>query len=604
MLLFGSLLQSIVLKNTQIGIPNMISIKGRFQNFKWDRAEKSLLKGFGIFIFLFVIWFGYDNARRNFIPYKITLAAGRKGGASYILSEALARVARNNTNIKIDVCETDGTEDNIRSLKDEELKSKANCLSGKKKEIGDILKADLGTAQADIYPGADTRIVTNLYQDHFQLLVNPKKIKLPPNIEDFNFEDLRGLQIHTPPAGGQYTSFKNIAEYFNIKDNVVHPYPNKENADAIFKVRILGNEKIRRKIEKGWKLLPIKQVDAMKQTKYPAYLASKIPQGIYQGSPPVPKVDLETIAVQRNLLARKKHIPWWNFRSWLIEERQGAPDWVIEKITQVLNENRQEIKEVINKIAQERKQEKRNGNVKIDNTFDPETIFPLLNLFERPENSDVQIHQGALIYYDRQNPSFIQENADFLALILTLILLIGSWLLRVRVWRDQLKEREANEKVERYIEEIVDLMTFKPQDRGFKPKVHEIISVIENLFQRLEQLSKKFQKASHSLDEEEITQSGFRAFSEAYKSAREVIEQAIQDNQRKIISSYALQLKELLNRLDRGESPNSLLQELDKIRNEATDKLLQERIFSRQSFQTFVETYNFVRDAIERSRKV
>ena len=61
--------------------------------------------------------------------------------------------------------------------------------------------------------------------------------------------------------------------------------------------------------------------------------------------------------------------------------------------------------------------------------------------------------------------------------------------------------------------------------------------------------------------------------------AREVIEQAIQDNQRKIISSYANQLKELLNRLDRGESPDLLLQDLDKIRNEATDKLLQERIF-------------------------
>lgn len=59
--------------NTSKGSPKMIPIKKRFQNFKWDRAEKSLLRGFGVFIFLFVIWFGFDNARRNYLPYKITL---------------------------------------------------------------------------------------------------------------------------------------------------------------------------------------------------------------------------------------------------------------------------------------------------------------------------------------------------------------------------------------------------------------------------------------------------------------------------------------------------------------------------------------------------
>ncbi len=64
------------------------------------------------------------------------------------------------------------------------------------------------------------------------------------------------------------------------------------------------------------------------------------------------------------------------------------------------------------------------------------------------------------------------------------------------------------------------------------------------------------------------------------------------------------QLKELLKRLDTGEKPDSLLKDLDRIRNDATETLLQEDIFSRQSFRTFVETYNFIRDAIERFYKV
>ncbi|MEM6754056.1 MAG: hypothetical protein AAF630_13900 [Cyanobacteria bacterium P01_C01_bin.38] len=74
--------------------------QGHFQNFKWDKTEKFLLNGFGVLIFIFVIGFGVVNARRNFLPYKITLAAGKRTGASYIISDALAKVAKKHTNIK------------------------------------------------------------------------------------------------------------------------------------------------------------------------------------------------------------------------------------------------------------------------------------------------------------------------------------------------------------------------------------------------------------------------------------------------------------------------------------------------------------------------
>ena len=549
-------------------------LQRRFQNFKWDRSEKYLLNGLGVFILFIAIGFGFDYARRNFLDYKITLAAGKRTGESYILSEALARIAQKNTNIRIDVCRTDGTEDNISSLEDKPLIKEAKCLSGKSTQK---LKAHLGTTQADIFPGMNGRIVANLYQDHFQLVINPRKIQLPQNIQDFNFDALKGKTIGTPEGGGQRKSFENIAGYFNINFNFLDSNP--ENADAVFRVRNLGNEEILQLIKLGWKLVPIKQVIAMKQTKYPAYFPSKIPQGVYQGSPAAPEVNLETIAVQRTLLAR-----------------EDVPDWVIEKVTKVLNENRQEIKEAIGAIAKER----RGSN----EAFNEETIYPLLNLFEEPNNSDVQIHQGALNYYDRQKPSFIQEYADYLALLLTLVLLISSWLLRIKVWRDRLNEREANEKVDRYIEQVVDSMTLNPQSQGSIPTVVKLTKSLKELFQQQEKLRQVFKEASHSLDKEEISQSGFRVFSEAYKSAGEVVERAIEDRQRLIVSNYANQLKELLKRLDTAEKPDSVLKDLDRIRNDATETLLQEDIFSRQSFRTFVETYNFIRDAIERSYKV
>lgn len=558
--------------------------QGRFENFNWDRAEKYLFGGFGVFIVFFAIWFGYVNVRRNSLPYKITLAAGEKTGASYIIGEALARVAKEHTNIRINVCKTDSTEDNTKSLKDDSSIAKAECSVKGEINKTEKIEAQLVTAQEDIIPGSSARIVANLYQDYFHLLVKfdrAKKIKkLPENIEDFSFDDLHGLAVDMQKGGGQIKSLQKVARHFHIENRFIPLYSQGDKAQALFRLCILRNKEISDLIKSGWKLVPINQVDAMNQTKF---LRSEIPKGFYQGSPPIPKLDLETIAVQRNLLARK-----------------DVPDWVIEKIALILNENRKEIKEEIRKIAKEREKEKNQG--KPDNTFDPEAIYTLLNHIKRPkDNGDVQIHRGALSYYDRHKPSFIQENADYLALILTLILLIRSWLLGVNVWRNRLKEHEANEKVDRYIEQVVDLMIFDTQSQGSSSTIDQRTKSFAELFQQQQKLNQVFKQASHSLDIEEISQSGFRVFSEAYKSAREVLGQTIEDTQREFVSSYVNQLKELLKRLDAGENQDLLLRELEQIRNEATDKLLQKQIFSRQSFQTFVETYNFIRDAIQRS---
>ena len=271
---------------------------------------------------------------------------------------------------------------------------------------------------------------------------------------------------------------------------------------------------------------------------------------------------------------------------------EDVPDWAIEKIAKILIENRQEIKEAIKLVSEE-----------TGNDFDPTNIYPLLNLFEKPEdNSDIPIHQGALNYYDRNNPSFIQENSDYLALLLTLVLLVGSWLLRIKAWRDRRIESEANDKADKYIEHVVGLMQLNTQNQEPNITVSELTQSLKDLFGRQKELNNKFGEASQSVEKEEISQSGFRAFSEAYKSAREAIEQAIEDQQRQIVSVYIKDLKQLLKELEPGKKPNknNLLTRLDEIRNEAADNLLEDQNFSRQSFRTFVDTYNFVRDAIER----
>ncbi|MEO1298694.1 MAG: hypothetical protein AAFW75_23525 [Cyanobacteria bacterium J06636_16] len=67
---------------------------------------------------------------------------------------------------------------------------------------------------------------------------------------------------------------------------------------------------------------------------------------------------------------------------------------------------------------------------------------------------------------------------------------------------------------------------------------------IDQLFQQHRELDASFQNATR-LDHE-----GFRAFSEAYKSAREMIERDIEDKQRKFSSLYVDQVVQLLKRIN------------------------------------------------------
>ena len=92
-----------------------------------------------------------------------------------------------------------------------------------------------------------------------------------------------------------------------------------------------------------------------------------------------------------------------------------------------------------------------------------------------------------------------------------------------------------------------------------------------------------------ALDDEEISQTSFRTFNEAYKTAREFIENKIEDQQRSFSSFY---IREIIDLLDRSNENQSLSKQtlLEKIEKElmAARQLLDEGVFSRESFRTFI----------------
>ncbi|WP_211176367.1 hypothetical protein [Brasilonema sp. UFV-L1] len=241
---------------------------------------------------------------------------------------------------------------------------------------------------------------------------------------------------------------------------------------------------------------------------------------------------------------------------------------VIGELTRIIFEHRQEIANAISHQHPE--------------------VKPLIASIDRPSDTGgtglPPIHPGAVAFYERDKPSFVQENADYIALILTVILLIVSWVRQLKIWMETRRKNEADD----YIASAIHLMKASPN----------------NLENNQKQLDEVFRKAADALIDERIFQESFRTFNEAYETTRETIEhekqlveQQIEHKQRELSASYIKAIVELLR--DTKTSKDLLQQKIDLILKEVAEKLVLEEI-SQELFRTFIEAYKTTRDAIER----
>jgi len=325
----------------------------------------------------------------------LTLAAGSATGESYILGNALKKVVeRYNPRIRITLLATGGTVENLRML--------------------DEGRAQMAAAQADVLPGPAARIIAILYDDAFQLLVRKDS-------PIHSFADLHDTRIALARSGGQFRSFLSVAEHFGLhaedfhfigaSDEAADEAFLKGQADAIFRVRALGNPSIQRLVQSGeFIFLPIEHAAAMK-IKQPAFEPTVIPEGAYLGRPPIPAMDLPTVGVHRTLLAR-----------------DDANEAAIRAITGALMERRQEIMEEIPERMTE--------------------VRLLLAQVRRPTPQagfGPPLHPGAVSFYDKDKPSFLLAHADFLGLILTVFLMLASWIWEIKRWMQGQQKNAADQ---------------------------------------------------------------------------------------------------------------------------------------------------------------
>jgi uncharacterized protein len=377
----------------------------------------------------------------------LTLAAGASTGESYILSHALKTVVeRHYPKIRITLLQTGGTVENLKMLEDG--------------------RAQLATAQADVPAGPQARSIAVLYDDTFQLLV-PKDSGLQ------NFVDLQGRRIALADSGGQFQSFLHVAEHFGLHrgdfefvgasdESAVDAFMH-GGADAIFRVRAIGDPSIGKLVQSGKvRFLPVEQAAAMKIT-YPAFESALIPVGAYLGNPPVPAQDFPSVAVERTLLAR-----------------DNANASAVRAVTGVLIERRQEIMQEIPASM---------------------TEVRLLVLHARrpqPESGlGPALHPGALSFYDKDRPSFLMAHPDYVGLIITVGLMAGSWIWELKRWM----QRQQKDQADQYSKRVVALIS----------GVQEINSLAP-LEETWRQLLKILTEAVQDLDADKLSEESFSSF--------------------------------------------------------------------------------------------
>ncbi len=337
---------------------------------------------------LLALWY-WDESRE----YRLLIAAGQRSGQAFAIATALKQVAeRHYPKLKIEVFETRGSLQNA--------------------ELLDQGAVELATVQADEASGREARLVAELYPDTFQIV-----FRRDSNIG--SIDELVGKRIALPPEkSGEYRSFWLLAKHYDLTPADLKIYTGTErttdwllingDVDALFRVRAPGDAAILKLIgEVDGKVIPIPQAAALR-LQHPAFEAGILPQGSYNGRPAIPEKDQPTISVKQLLVARA-----------------DVPAETIAEITSVLFEHRREMMDIV----------------------------PLAGAIAAPDRSGetiLPIHAGVWAFWDRDKPSFLQQNAEAIALMISIAVVITSLFLQ---WATRRRKRV----MDAYNRELIDL---------------------------------------------------------------------------------------------------------------------------------------------------
>ncbi|MFZ1814941.1 MAG: TAXI family TRAP transporter solute-binding subunit [Rhizobiaceae bacterium] len=399
---------------------------------------------------------------RNQVPVTLKVGAGPYRTDSYQMMKEVAEViARHSSTVRLDIVATSDSSRNISDL--------------------NARKVDLATIRSDTPVVADVRTMAELFPDFFQILVRSDS-------GASRIGDLVGKRVAIPPFGtDEFRSFWIIADHYDLPVDGVRwitmPFSKAAEellsgkVDALFTVRSLRDRVLLDLFEDSklknlpLQFIPIDQAKAI-SIKRPFLGWEEIPKGSFDGSGPVPQWDTISSVVKRVLVTRA-----------------DVDEGVIREITRVMFENR----------------------------LDLTVRFALASAIRKPdiaEGLSIPLHDGADGYYNRNQPIFIQENAEPIALMVTLAAMLGSGLLALR----SRFNRSQKNRMDSYNYVLLDLA----EQAQLSASPEDITLLRTRMFDLLETVVR-------ALDTDEVTEEGFQSFSLLYDSVREMLRERMNE---------------------------------------------------------------------------
>lgn len=402
-----------------------------------EKLEKLQTLGLFSMLLLFIAapasyWFLSKSKPKS---HTLSIAAGSQSGEAYAFAFAIQKLVHKHCDdVQINIVSTAGSEENMKGL-----------AQG---------RFDLGMTQADIDTPNAARLVSVLYPDFYQIIVRQDS-------GIHSVRDLKGKRVALPSkGGGQWRSFWFLADHYGLQEadlKVVHGSINelaekmaKSEIDALFRVRAVMNRDIAKVIRQSpVRFLAIDQAPAMHLIR-PSCSQSFIPKGAYLGSPAIPAEDISTIVVRRLLVAHHQ-----------------ADPYAVEVLTRMLYERRRDL---------------------VKNcTLGAFTQRPMPG-----DPSFIPIHDGAQRFFNREKPSFFVEYADFVALLISLVLMGGSSIVGLHSFVIRAQKNQADEYAKRLVALTSELDGVHPPE-FFEQKRQELKDMLAEVVRELDHDNMNFE---------------------------------------------------------------------------------------------------------------
>ncbi len=399
---------------------------------------------------------GWYYTQSASIPKVLTVAAGPRGSDSHTLLVEISEVLeRHSDTVRLKVSSSQNSSTNITLVNNGTF--------------------DLATISSDTPTDSDIRLVADLFPDYFILLTRE-------DADIRNVKDIVNHRIAIPEDGShELLGFWSVIDHYNLPTGSFDFVSTslregaelflQKKVDGIFLLRSLRDESLLKLIEDaGLKnmtlyLVPIRQAAAI-ALKRPFISPGIVVMGTFNGNPVLPADDVVTPTVHRLLIANA-----------------SADRGAIRELTRVIFENRLDL------LAR----------------------FPIASTIRGANNTkgaSLPYHDGSASYYNRDEPSFIQQNAEPLALGVTVVAMLFSGLLALR---SRFSSKQKN-RLDSYNYQLLDIA-----EKAQKADTYDELKTLKkNLLTILEVVVR-------ALDTDEMTEEGFQSFSLLWESVRETI---------------------------------------------------------------------------------